>query len=47
MKYLNSFIYYAKRTDYSDPETFVSVAMVVFGISMIVWSVIQAVTLWL
>lgn len=46
MKYLNSFIYYAKKTDYTDPETLLSVAMVVFGISMIIWSISKALIMW-
>lgn len=46
MKYLNSFIYYAKKTDYTDPETIISLGFVIFGISMIVWSIMQAFVLW-
>ena len=46
MKYLNTFLYYAKKTDYTSPDTIISLALVIFGISMIVWSIMQALILW-
>lgn len=46
MKYLNSFIYYARKTDYQDMDTIISVGFVIFGVTMIIWSIVQAWVLW-
>lgn len=46
MKYLNSFLYYVRKTDYTSPDTIISLGMVIFGFMMILWSVRQALVLW-